>query len=138
YTYPFSVMPGMGSWYEAYRVGRTSGHQSAYWQPKPAEEFYRLAEDPYELSNRISSAPDAERLAAWRAALRAEILASRDTGFLPEGMHARLAGNGTIFDYARSEAYPLERLLDLAERATSRDPRELPALRAAMSDAYPG
>ncbi len=137
YTYPFSVMPGMGSWYEAYRVGRTTGHQSAYWQPKPAEEFYRLAEDPYELSNRIDSAPDAGRIAALRAALRAEILASRDTGFLPEGMHARLAGEDTIFDYARSAAYPLERLLDLAERATSRDPRELPVLRAALADSYP-
>lgn len=137
YTYPFSVMPGMGSWFEAYRTGRTTADQSAYWQSKPSEEFYRLVDDPHELRNLIGSSAEAERIAALREALRAEILASRDTGFLPEGMHARLAGDSTIYDYARGAAYPLERLLDLAERATSRDPRELPALRVALADPYP-
>ncbi len=137
YTYPFSVMPGMGSWFEAYRIGRTTADQSAYWQAKPSEEFYRLENDPHELRNLIGSAAEAARIAALRGALRAEILTSRDTGFLPEGMQARLAGDGTIYDYARSGAYPLERLFDLAERATSRDPRELPALRAALTDPYP-
>jgi hypothetical protein len=52
-------------------------------------------------------------------------------------MFDRLAGDTTIFDYARSEAYPLPRILDLAERATSRDAGELPSLLAALDDPHP-
>lgn len=138
YSYPFQVMPGMGSWYAAFVAGRTNEVQSAYWQPKPSEEFYRLADDPHELRNLIAEPAEQTRIAALRAALHAEILASRDAGFIPEGMLTSLAGGGTPYAYAQSDAYPLERLVDLAGLAVSRDARHLPALEQAMSDPYPG
>jgi N-sulfoglucosamine sulfohydrolase len=72
-----------------------------------------------------------------RRRLREEILASRDTGFVPEGMLTRMAGDRTAYEFARSDAYPLERILPLAERATARDIEALPDLIAALKDPHP-
>ena len=137
YSYPFQVQPSMRSWFAEFTAGRCNDVQSAYWQPKSPEEFYDIAADPHELHNLASDPRHATRLAALRATLRAELLATRDTGFIPEGMGARLAGERTLYDYARSDAYPLPRILELAERATSRDPRFLPDLLSALDDPHP-
>ncbi len=137
YSYPFRVMPGMRSWHAAYRAGRCNEIQAAYWQPKPAEEFYDLAADPHELNNLVADPAHSERLQEMRAKLREEMLAIRDTGFIPEGMFARLAGDRTIYEYAQCDAYPLERIIDLADLATSRDPKNLPVFVAAMKDKHP-
>src|SRR5690606_6282699 len=43
----------------------------------------------------------------------------------------------TVYDYAQSRAYPIERVIDLADKATSRDAKFLPELRTALGDAHP-
>lgn len=65
------------------------------------------------------------------------MLASRDAGLIPEGMATRLAGERTIYDYARSEAYPLERVLDMADRASDRDAANVARFVAAFDDPHP-
>jgi arylsulfatase A-like enzyme len=137
YSYPFQVQPSMRSWFAEFEAGRCNELQAAYWKPKPAEEFYRIEGDPYELRNLAADPAHAARREALRRALRAEIVATRDAGFLPEGMAARLAGTKTIHDYVQSAAYPIERIVDLADRATSRDVAFLPELLAALDDAHP-
>jgi hypothetical protein len=137
YTYAFGVQGGMRSWFVEFEAGRCNAVQSAYWLPKPAEELYEVAADPFEITNLAAESGHQSRLAAMRRQLRAGILASRDTGFIPEGMLNRLAGEGTPYDYARSDAYPIERILDLADLATARDPAALPRLIAAMDDPHP-
>jgi len=137
YSYPFEVQPSMRSWYAEFMAGRTNEIQSAYWKPKPAEEFYLLAGDPHELRNLVADPQHAAKRTALQRKLRADIIATRDTGFIPEGMFPRLAGDKTIYDYAQSSAYPIERIVDLADRATSRDASHLPALRAALEDSHP-
>jgi len=137
YSYPFQVQPSMRSWFEQFRAGKCNETQAAYWKPKPGEELYQLAGDPFELRNRINEPQFAARLASLRAALRREILAIRDAGFIPEGMAPRLAGTGAIYAYAQSPAYPLERILDLADQASDRDLARLPSLAAALDDPHP-
>ncbi len=137
YSYPFQVQPSMRSWYAEFVAGRCNEMQSAYWKPKPSEELYQPASDPYEIKNLVQDAGQQTRVVEMRAKLRAEMLATRDTGLIPEGMFARLAGDRTIYDYAQSEAYPLERILDLADAASSRDASHLPALQAALKDPHP-
>jgi N-sulfoglucosamine sulfohydrolase len=124
YSYPFDVMPGMGSWFEAFKQGRTNAEQSRYWQPN-------------ELRNLAGGNLHAARREALRKALRAEIIATRDTGFIPEGMFERLAGTGTIYDYAQSPAYPIERIVDLAERAAAGEPRWISDLQKGAEDRHP-
>ena len=137
YSYPFQVQPSMRSWYAEFQAGRCNEAQAAYWRPKPGEELYHVADDPFEIRNLAGDPAHAARLATLRAALRADILATRDAGFIPEGMAAKLAGEGTIHAYAHSAAYPLERILDVADRASDRNPAHLPALTAALDDPHP-
>jgi len=137
YSYAFQVQPSMRSWFAEYAAGRCNDAQSAYWRTKTGEEIFQIAEDPFEQSNLVNEPRHAARLRAMRAALRGEILGSRDAGFIPEGMGARLAGSQTLCDYARSEAYPLERILDVAERASEREPDHLPLLMQALADPHP-
>lgn len=137
YTYPFDVQPSMRSWFAAFEAGNCNEVQSAYWRPKPSEEFYRLANDPYELRNLADDPQYAARRGELQRKLREEIIATRDAGFIPEGMFDRLAGAKTIYDYAQSSAYPIERIVDIADKATSRDVRFLGQLQSAMRDAHP-
>lgn len=137
YSYPFQVQPSMRSWYAEFVAGRCNALQSRYWQPKPGEEFYEIASDPFEITNLIDQKTQQTRIADMRAKLRADMIAVRDTGFIPEGMFEKLAGDKTIYDYAQSDAYPLERIIDLADLATSRDAAALPELTKALDDPHP-
>jgi hypothetical protein len=137
YEYAFEQQPSMRSWYTEYLAGRCDEVQSAYWKPKAPEELYEIGSDPFEIKNLIGDARQKDRIADMKKKLRAEMLEVRDTGFIPEGMHEKLAGEKTIYDYAQSEAYPLERIIDLAGVATSRDVSALPQLLKAMDDPNP-
>jgi N-sulfoglucosamine sulfohydrolase len=137
YSYPFRVMPMMASWHEACLAGRCDSVQGRYWRSKPPEELYDLAEDPHEIRNLADDPRHAERLAGMRRKLRAELASTRDTGFIPEGMFDRLEGDGTLYEYARSGAYPIQRIVEIADRASSGDPAALPALLKAMGDPHP-
>jgi hypothetical protein len=128
----------MRSWHAEFVAGRCNVVQARYWKPKPAEEFYRLDDDPFEVNNLIEDASEhQEHASRLRAALRAEMLATRDTGFIPEGMFPHLAGEKTIYDYAQSDAYPLERIIDLADLASDGNAANLAKLSAALDDPHP-
>jgi N-sulfoglucosamine sulfohydrolase len=137
YSYPFQVLPSMRSWYAAFQAGKCDAVQARYWGPKPAEELYDVVADPFEIRNLAADPAQAGRLAEMRRKLRAEMIATRDTGFIPEGMFERLAGEKTIYDYAQSSEYPIQRIVDLADKASSRDAAVLPELIAAMDDQHP-
>ncbi len=137
YSYPFRVLPSMRSWFSAFKAGKCNAVQARYWGEKPSEEFYDVATDPFEIHNLAADPAHAARLADMRRTLRAEMIATRDTGFIPEGMFRRLAGEKTIYEYAQSGAYPIQRIVDLADKATSRDAAVLPDLMTAMDDQHP-
>lgn len=137
YSYPFQVLPSMRSWHAAFLAGKCDPVQAAYWRAKPPEELYAVADDPHEIRNLAGQAEVAERQRALAAKLRAHLIATRDTGFIPEGMARRLAGSGDLITYARSPAYPVERVVDLANLAAARDPRHLAVLQASLADPHP-
>ncbi|MHC4518272.1 MAG: sulfatase-like hydrolase/transferase [Planctomycetota bacterium] len=137
YSYPFRVMPSMDSWYQAYRKGQCNPVQARYWQTKPSEEFYDVATDPYEVTNLIDDPQYADLIKKMRRALQQDILRTRDTGFIPEGMFERLAAGGTLYDYAQSDAYPIERIVNVANLAVARDVTGLSKLMAACDDPHP-
>ena len=98
---------------------------------------YRLADDPFEINNLIDDPSHAERLQQLRRALQEEMLATRDTGLMPEGMMKQLAGDRTVYEYAQSDAYPLDRVIELANQATQQDVSLLPKFIAALEDPHP-
>ncbi|NUQ61954.1 MAG: sulfatase-like hydrolase/transferase [Pirellulales bacterium] len=114
-----------------------SSPRAHYWEPKPFEELYDAASDPYEIRDLAADPQYGLRLAEMRRTLREELISIRDAGFIPEGMRDRLAGEKTIYEYTHSDAYPLERIIDLAEMATSRNPAALGQLTGALEDPHP-
>lgn len=136
YTYAFTVQPSMRSWFEEFRAGRCNETQAKYWLPKSSEEFYEIDSDPDELNN-LALGKTGDTITKLRSQLRARIISLRDVGFIPEGMFPTLAGEATIYDYAQTDAYPIRRIVDLADQATSRDPRHIDPLVAGANDPHP-
>ena len=121
YTYPFRVLASMGSWYEAFKAGKCNEDQARYWQRKKAEELYVVKSDPFQIRNLIGEKDHRDVLNDLRAKLRDEILSTRDTGLIPEGMYGRLAGSGTIHEFAQSESYLADEVLSAASKAVRGD-----------------
>ena len=124
----------MQAWAQAYADGRCDEITGRFFRPRVVEELYDISDDPDNIRNLVDDARYRQQLLEAREALRDQQLKFRDTGLLPESMLHRQAGlaHQTVFGFCQSEAsYPLERLLELSERALLRDPGQLPQLASA-------
>lgn len=128
--------PSTRVWRAAYDAGKANAAQSFFWQvPKAPEELYDLEADPDTVNNLARSPAHSAVLAKLRQAQRDHALGIRDLGFVPEGeLHAR-SGGKSPYDMAREPGkYPLERILQTAELASSLDPAALPQLAERLKD----
>ena len=121
YTYPFRVLASMGAWYEAFKAGKCNAVQARYWKRKQAEELYVIKQDPFQVRNEAGQEKHRGVLSTLRMKLENEMLRTRDTGLIPEGMYPHLSGSGTIYRFARSEAYPAPEVLAAATNAARGD-----------------
>ncbi|RYH02518.1 choline-sulfatase [Salipiger sp. IMCC34102] len=116
----------------AHLEGRLDPVQDRFWQRKPAEELYDMAEDPDAIHNLADDPAHADTLRKMRAALDAQMVAIHDCGFIPEGSAAQ--------DWTPSrdaKVYPLTEVMALAARAIRRDPAEAEGFMAALDHASP-
>ncbi len=122
-------------WHKLHEARQLNAVQDAFWNTKPPEELYDLANDPDEVTNLVAAPEHAETLARLRHVQRQHALTIRDVGFLPEGeMHARAEGS-TPYDMGHDDAgYPLERVLAAAELAAGRDEGATPKLIELLQD----
>lgn len=123
-------------WRAHYDAGKASDAQSIFWRtPKAPEELYDLQTDRDEVKNLAGSAAHRAILEKLRAASRAQLEASRDVCFLPEGeLHSRAPGVAP-YDLARDEKkYPFRRIYDAADLASRLEPAAVPQLRTLLSD----
>jgi arylsulfatase A-like enzyme len=122
-------------WKALYDQGKLTAAQRRFWETKPPEELYDLESDPDEVHNLAGSPEHKEILERLRKAQREFALEIRDTGFLPEAeIHSRSAGSSP-YEMARDEQrYPLRRVLEAAEAASSLDEAQTPRLAAALND----
>lgn len=134
--YPFQSK-SWRQWYAAWRAGKCNDVQSAFWEPRPTEMLFDVEADPWEIHNLADDPAYADRLARMRALCLKEMRAKRDTGCIPEAMYPELRGHRTLMEYVRSDAYPFERVLNLALLASDQKPENLPALRKALTDSHP-
>jgi uncharacterized sulfatase len=129
-------MPTVQVWKQLYDEDKLSTVQQNFWKTKPAEELYDLTKDPDEVQNLADSPAHQAILQRLREAQRQWVLTIRDVGFLPEAeIHSRSAGS-TPYDLGHAPGrYPLERILSIADQASSLKPEALPALKKAFQDA---
>jgi arylsulfatase A-like enzyme len=110
-------------WKRLYDEGKLNPAQRRFWETKPPEELYDLETDPDEIQNLAGLPEHRETLERLRQVLRKWILDVRDVGFLPEGeIHSR-SESSTPYDMGHDpRRYPLERILDTADLASSLKP----------------
>ncbi len=125
-------------WEQLFKEGKLNAAQSAFWKTKPVEELYDLQTDRDEVNNLAASPQQAGTLEKMRAALHAHELNTRDVGLLPEGEFHRRSANSTAYDLAHDAAFPMEKILMMAELASSLEPQATLHLKTSLADADSG
>lgn len=122
-------------WKRLYDQGKLNAAQRKFWERKPPEELYDLENDPDEVNNLVDSPEHQPVLERMRKAQRDLALRIRDIGFLPEDeIHSR-AKDSTPYEVAQSDGrYPLQRVMETAELASSLKPDVSAQLVEAMAD----
>jgi len=111
--------PSAQAWEDAFNAGQTNEVQSRYFLEKPLEELYDSENDPWEINNLADNPDYAIVLERMRKAEINWMREVRDVGLIPETEYLNFAGEGSLYDYMRSDACPFDELLDAAQRATS-------------------
>lgn len=120
-------MPSQLAWDAHFMSGQASPVHSQYYKPHPVEALYDLEQDPWELQNLAEDPALQEKLAELRAANDQEIRRIKDLGFLSWDMRKGLTEKGLDFySWVRDNDYPLEELIDLAEKASWGRQKDLP------------
>jgi uncharacterized sulfatase len=122
-------------WKRLYDEGKLKPPQTYFWETKPPEELYDLQDDPDEVHNLAASPEHQAVLKRLRQAQHEQALAVRDVGFLPEDeIHSRSTGS-TPYEVGHDDGkYPLRRILEAADLASSLRPDAVPRLREALRD----
>ncbi len=126
-------------WKRLYDEGKLSPPKAYFWEPKPAEELYDLQTDRDEVHNLVGSPEHQETLQRLRQAHGEHVLKIRDVGFLPESEQHRRAAGTTMYEMGHdAQKYPLERILAMAELASSRKPGVTALLQQGLKDGDSG
>jgi len=132
YVQPLDYMfkaRGYQSWARLAREGKLMPATSQFWGEKPTEELYEMAADPDSVNNLAADPAHRETMDRLRAALKRHTLEIVDNGFLPEG--SPLEG----YEASRMPgAMMLDRVFELANLASERNPEHLAKITLALDD----
>jgi uncharacterized sulfatase len=122
-------------WSKLHEAGNLPPKQGAFWNTKPPEELYDLQNDPDEVSNLAASPAHQDILRRMRKAQQEFALRIRDVGFLPEGeIHSRAKDSSPYEMGHDNSKYPLQKIMNTAELASSLKLDALPQLKKALED----
>jgi hypothetical protein len=117
--------PLMQSWVTEYEAGNLNEVQTAFFEPRPAEELYDVVNDPHQTMNLSGQAEFADKVQELSGVLSAWQVEQRDAGLIPEPMLVELDRIEVIRDYVESDHYPVAEIVALAQAAGKRDPANL-------------
>ncbi|WP_207534118.1 sulfatase-like hydrolase/transferase [Desertivirga arenae] len=126
--------PSMQSWEREYRAGTLNETQLVFWKEKPSEELYDVVADPHNINNLAGKKEYQADLERLRKQLHKTLVETRDIGFIPEAQLEEIAKSTAPYDFARSSGYDVARVLETAELASSRDPKQLPEITKRLKD----
>jgi len=129
--------PSMASWEKLYREGKLDEMQSRFWEGKPVEELYDVNADPHNVKNLALDPAYKAVMERMRKANSEWIHESVDVGFIPEAMFEALAQDQTLYEYARSGDYELEKIVETAEMASLGEVENIPQLVQKLKDPNP-
>ncbi len=140
-VYGYGVQENWRAWRDHFEAGETDEVQSRFFRPKPVVELYDVEADPWNVNN-LADAPEFQaRRKEFEDALDARMIEIRDLGLIPEPLYYELVGPGkehaTLYEYAQSDAYPVERVLSAAKSASLGDPEKKREYLALLNDEHP-
>lgn len=139
--YPYTVQTNWNALADAYEAGKCNAIQSRFFEPKATVEFYDTDRDPWQVNDLSHDAAGRQRMERMAAEVDRWMIDTHDTGLIPEAMWSQLIGpdkaHATIYEYAQSDAYPIERILAAAKSAGDGDRDKLGDYRAMMRDEHP-
>ncbi len=140
-VYGYTVQENWRAWREHFEAGKTNEVQSRFFQPKPVIEMYDVQDDPWNVNNLADSPAFQARRKEFEAALDARMIENRDLGLIPEPLYYELVGPdeeyATLYEYAQSDAYPVERVLAAAKSASLGEPEMKDEYSALLGDDHP-
>lgn len=110
--------PSMLSWEEEYEKSRLNDVQRRFFESKPAEELYRISDDPHTVNNLANDPAYEEALEHLRAANTDWMLETIDLGFIPEGLLDSLRGARPLYEAVQEDEIPIEETIETAEMAS--------------------
>ena len=129
--------PATRAWERAYREGKCNAIQSRFWETKPVEELYDVQADPHNVNNLATNPAYREVLDELRHALRQWVRENHDAGFLPEGWMAEQAEKQPIYQLTHHPDFPIESIIQTAEKASSGLPGNLSFLKKQLQNSHP-
>jgi uncharacterized sulfatase len=103
-------------WHEQFKAGKLDPVQSAFWEPRAAEELFDLKNDPYETVNLAADPKHAETVARMRVELKRKLLEIGDLDLVPESiLHEFDTKTGKArTEYRNTDTFSAEALLSSA------------------------
>ena len=126
-------IPAMRIWEDFVKKGEATEIQARPFSPKSySEELYDMKSDPDSVINLIHDKKYTKIVDEFRLALNEWQIKIRDTGLLPESERTRISvdTNLTIYEWAAdNKYYPIEQLLNAANKALEQTEKNRSALR---------
>lgn len=139
--YGYTVQANWRAWEKHYDSGNCDEIQSQFYRPKLAVELFNTLEDPWQVKNLSQDKEHKKKLEELSAELDRWMVDTRDVGLIPEAMFTDLIGEGkkhrTIYEYAQSSDYPIQRILEAAKMATSGRPGSIQACLSYLKNENP-
>ncbi len=139
--YGFTVQANWRAWEDYYESGKCNEIQSQFFQPKSLVELFDTNSDPWHITN-IANKPETRKIIAQLSnELDRWMIETRDIGLIPEPMFHDLVGEEkkyqTIYEYAQSDEYPVEKILNVAKTSSMADKNEIENYMKFMGDDNP-
>jgi arylsulfatase A-like enzyme len=125
-SYQWAV-PGQMAWDKAYHEGKVGPQYRGFFEPKPAEQLFDLATDPWEMKDLASDPAQKDRLEKFRSAVASHMRDTQDLGLFPRTMRDKDKSK-SLYEWVRDTKYPVNDLIAAAETASMGDPANLPKL----------
>ena len=100
-------------WKDLYRQGKLNANQSAFYEPKSAEQLFNIETDPHEMNNLANEPAYKNTLVSLRTKLNVQLKSMPDLSFYPESFLAKEAFNDTEA-FAHDNKSQISELIDIA------------------------
>ena len=93
-------VPSWKAWQNEWRRGRMPRQFASLWEtPQPVEMLFDTQSDPWEIKNLANDPDHRQQLESMRLRLKQKMVASRDSGVIPESLFRDLVNGSTVYDY---------------------------------------